>query len=424
MRQIRTVLQRVLRRGLLRQPIERFARRLSPSGRVLSLLVLGGIVYLLVSLLTATTLWEMSTEIAGPHNDLEVYIERAEQVLSGAIPYRDFYTESPPLIIYLFVPAQVLGPSVFSYAIWFGMLAVLTGILVYLLLKELNPPLAYVAAVFFMFSPATLMTSSVLVQDEIIVSLFFLLPLLLLLNGFRNASSAAVVVGALTKVYSAFLAPLVIMMGRNWRERVRQVGVMAVATLIIVVPFALWDLSAFLSFPEYYLGTMAGEAWTGVGLWHFLHQVGVDVPPSALTVAMLGGIVVTYILAYLRRLDPVRAGFLLYLPFLLFFPKIHEPYYLIAVAFMAIFAAREERFLWLGVAVFVAAHVSALFSIPATGGDPIVPTDGAVILLPLTLVVCVNILLLYTAWWQLGKGDEPILPIDHLNPQTGEGAGE
>ncbi len=398
------------KKGWLSPLLERVASSMSERRQLISLLVLGVASYSVISAFTSLHLWELILDMAGEHTDLLVYQSRGGMVLDGLIPYKDFYAESPPLIIYFFAIPQALGGSVFSYSFVFGLLSVATGAIVYLTLKEKNSSLAYVAGAFVMFSPATVITSSVLIQDEVIVTFFFLLPLLLLIRNLRNSSSASVILGVFTKIYSVFLAPIVLIDDEDWRARAKHLLIMIVIASLVVLPFAASDINAFLSFPDYYLDTWQSPSQMGISLWHFLHVAGFTMPHAVLMACMVVGVLFTYYICYTRRTNPVRAGFLLSLPFIFFFPKIHESYYMIPVVFMAIFGAREERFLWLGVVVFIGAFVSTSFSTPFGGGTPIVPTEGGVIVLPLVLTICVYSLLLYTAWRQIGLGDQPLLP--------------
>ncbi len=49
-------------------------------------------------------------------------------ILRGEIPYKDFSMESPPIIDYMMVPAQLLGGESYQYALYFSMFSIFTGI--------------------------------------------------------------------------------------------------------------------------------------------------------------------------------------------------------------------------------------------------------------------------------------------------------
>jgi len=417
------LIERVKTEGFLTPLVMRLGKWLTPRGKVLSLLLIGLFVYLSLALATSGMLWESMSDWTGGHTDLEVYRERGEAILNGQIPYKDFYSESPPLIVYFFAPAQLAGGSVLAYGIEFGLLAIGSAMAVYMLMRKTNPLSAYLAAIFILCSPALLITSVILVQDEVIVLLFYLLPLLLLLRGLRDQSALALVMGALTKVYSAFLAPILLILDRSWRERARHILIMVVVVSLLAIPFALADLDAFLSFPSYYFDTWRAQPTTGVSLWHFLYQLGINVPTEALLVAMIGSLVLTYVLAWRKKLDPLRAGFMLFLPFLLFFPKVHEPYYLIPAAFMAIFGARQERYLWMGVLVFILPLVISGFSTPVGGEINIYGLEGGWIAVPILITLGVYAILIHTAWMQYRQGSAPIIPVE-TDAQTWDRQGE
>lgn len=394
-------LERLLKGGMV-PGIMRAGSLMDPRDRLLSLVLIGLSTYMLVALLTSTVFWDLIGQVAGPHTDLTVYRMRGDLLLEGKLPYDDFQCESPPLVILFFVLPQLAGGSPAAYSVEFGAIAMIMGLLVYFILRS-RPGMAYASALLIMLSPATWITGSILLQDEVIVALFYLIPILILARGMRDLSSGLIVLGSLTKVYSAFITPLVLFRDGDWRERVRHLLIMFAIGGLILLPLAIADIGATVTFLEFYINQSASDLTTGISLWHFLYQAGIEVPTSLLTGAMLAGVGLIWFLSWWRRMDPLLSGFLLILPFLLFFPKIHEPYYLFPAVFMCIFATRRERYFWLGALAFVLALVSSMFCLPVGGGDPVVPLEGAQLLLPICITLGVYGILVYTAWSQLGE---------------------
>lgn len=394
-------IKKVKETGFLTPYVRRMWEWLDPRRRLVSLLLFGIFIYLLFSLITSFFLWEPMEEITSFHTDLDIYRDRGAAILSGKIPYRDFYSESPPLILYFFVPAQAAGGSVLAYALEFGAVAVLTSIAVYLVLRNRDPFRAYLASIFLLCSPGLLITSVILIQDEVIVLLLYMLPLLLLIAGsrrYRDCAAVAVILGGITKVFSTFQIPLILIEDSKWRDRIRHLLIMAGVVFLVIIPFLVADLEAFLSFPEYYLDTWRARPTTGISLWHFLLQMRITVPTGVLLAAMLISLAFIYFLIWKKKVSPLTAGFMIFLPFLLFFPKIHEPYYLIPAAIMSIFGAEKERYLWLGVLVFVLPLISSGFSTPVTGGENIYGLEGGWLIIPIAITMIVYYILLYTAW--------------------------
>lgn len=394
-------IDKVKETGFLTPHVRRLWEGLDPQRRLVSLLLLGIFIYLLLSLITSFALWNSMEEMTDFHTDLDIYRERSAAILSGKIPYKDFYSESPPLILYFFVPAQACGGSVLAYALEFGALALLTSIAIYFALRKHDPFRAYLASVFLLCSPGLIITSVILIQDEVIVLLLYMLPLLLLIAGSRrcrDSAAAAVILGGVTKVFSTFQIPLVFIEDSRWRDRIRHLLIMTGVIFLLIIPFMIADLEAFLSFPEYYLDTWRSQPTTGVSLWHFLFHMGIAVPTEILLAAMLISLTFIYFLIWKNKVSPLTAGFMVFLPFLLFFPKIHEPYYLIPASIMSIFGAEKERYFWLGVVVFILPLVTSGFSTPVTGDENIYGLEGGWLIIPAVVTATVYFILLHTAW--------------------------
>ncbi|MDD1772480.1 MAG: hypothetical protein LUQ09_06115, partial [Methanomassiliicoccales archaeon] len=131
-------------------------------------------------------------------SDLNFYQFRACSILDGMIPYVDFDSESPPLIMYMFVVPQVLGGSTFCYQAYFAFFAVLTALVLYLGLRSHDERKAMMAGLLYLIYPLGLLEFSLGVQDEAITMFLFVLPLILLYLGRAGSSGFVSLLGVLT----------------------------------------------------------------------------------------------------------------------------------------------------------------------------------------------------------------------------------
>jgi len=74
------------------------------------------------------------------HPDMDVYRARTQTILDGGLLYRDVHTETPPIINYLLVPAQVLGGAEHDWvwSAYFSLFDFLLAALLYLGLRHLD----------------------------------------------------------------------------------------------------------------------------------------------------------------------------------------------------------------------------------------------------------------------------------------------
>jgi hypothetical protein len=398
--------------GLFLGRLRRQARGLDRRQKAYRLILYGGILYLALAALCSALIWDVGLDLSNGHTDLDHYRERAEVFLDGDIFNETVWFESAPLINWFFLLPQFTGGSAFAYSLTFGAFAILTSLAIFHFLSPLDEEDAYVAAVLFLLSPATLLVSAILVQDEAVVLFLFVVPLLLLATGRRGWSTVTATLGALSKVYSSLIIPLALLKDRGWKERGKHLALAVGVVLMVALPFAVANSDNLQDSIDFY-----GQKWeehtpTGVSLWHFLYQAGLEVPNWVLQAGIVIGLLGVYYLAWRRDLDPLRAGFLIMLPFLLFYPKIHEPYYIFPVSIMCILGAKDELYYWLGGAIFLVALASSAFSLPADGGEAIVPADGAMVIVPVIMTLGIYAVLLYVAWRQVRMGPAPIIGGD------------
>ena len=91
--------------------------RMTPLQKAAVLLVIGLLLY--GSLIAVDELVVKPVHGLPVNDDINFYQNRTSAILRGEIPYKDFSMESPPIIDYIMVPAQLLGGESYQYALYF-----------------------------------------------------------------------------------------------------------------------------------------------------------------------------------------------------------------------------------------------------------------------------------------------------------------
>lgn len=317
-------------------------RALTPRRRVLYLALTALAVYGGLIALDGLVLRSVLDSSFGTTPDLAIYQERAGLLLNGGMIYRDIYVESPPLINYLFIPPQLAGGEWWSYEIYFSLFSFLTALSLYLVLRQWDDHLAFLGALMFLVCPFMVEDATLGIQDEPLVGFFFIVPVLLFLRGRPKGASLGVAIGFWTKFLSIILFPAMLLQLPTWRERLRHIGIVALASLTIAVPFLLICPIEFLLFPSYYL---LGEADGGAGMSAIglLTKAGIVLPGEAGAVLTVLALAVAYGYAWRRGMDVWRTCLLVTVVFLSIYPMIRLGYFLIPFAFLVVWAAEDRR---------------------------------------------------------------------------------
>ncbi len=401
----------------LRRKAGRLAERfwsLSEGRRVAALLMVALLVYSsLFALMVATGFGEdiffgeEGSPIPVPY-DVRYYQDRASNLLEGKIPYLEFYSESPPLIMYAFIPAALMGNSPEAYALLFSFYVFLTAALMYAVLRRRDERGALLATSLFLLNPISLGTALILVQDEAAVTLFYAVPVLLMLLGWGRLSVITATLGALTKVFSAVLLPLAFIY-QDREGRRRSLIALAIAAATVALPLLAFAGEAFLRFPRYYLKMSGDEGiFEGISFWRFLQEAGLAVPGLLLQALFAIGTLAMLYLIWRRGIDPLRGSVLMLMPFFLFFPKITGDYYMVFLAPVCALALVDLRPTFWILAAAVLSALCQLFN--SYGGmEAVLPMDGLWVLAPLAMSLLVHIVLIHLTLRLLRMGPQPVL---------------
>ncbi|MFN8131801.1 MAG: glycosyltransferase 87 family protein [Solirubrobacteraceae bacterium] len=188
-------------------------------------------------------LWCVATAV-GPTSDtgitdLGLYREYGEHVAAGAVPYREFFVEYPPLALVPMWLAGLPGGGADGYEVAFGALMLAAALVVLVLCARLARDRAAVAAWAVALAP--------LAAGASVRTHFDLLPVALALGGLLALTRARpglafglLGAGAMAKVFPAVLVPvgLAWLAGRReWRGAGRGLAAFVAVVAAISLPF-------------------------------------------------------------------------------------------------------------------------------------------------------------------------------------------
>lgn len=339
----------------------------------------------------------------GTYSDLYLFRDRAQTIVDGDLLYRDTdnATMTPPGINYLLVPPLLLGDHMVVWELWFSLFNFLTAAVLYYILREFKPELAFVGAGLYVTSPFAFFTAISMIQDDTIIPLFVALATLYLVRNRHVISATWVGLGLVVKMFPVVTAPLLLISARDKQTRLKVACAGIGVTLLICSPFLLLAPNEFMAFVEFYLlgKDPTGKEVLGMSMWRFLSLAGIHIPNAVNLVALLFALCGIWVLVGRKRL-PVHNGFALsFLMLFILYAKLHFGYYLLMLLVLIPWALSDwRRMVGLVMAGWVArrAHLGWRGRFDMFGDE-------------LGLAFLASLLLLFCIWWahQLMKGESP-----------------
>ncbi|MDD1773833.1 MAG: hypothetical protein LUQ14_04335 [Methanomassiliicoccales archaeon] len=360
---------------LLRQ--ETRLRRIPPERRALVILIVG--IVLLGSLIAIDqlALRDVLDQAIGPTPDVPYYRARTQTVLDGGWLYRDIPCESPPLIVYFMLPAQLLGGQDWTYEVYFSAFTILTALSLYFGLRRYDDYRAFMVAILFLFLPFGTTESTFGIQDEAIVMFLFMVPLILAMHRRLRLSVVTIAVGLWTKIFNVFFYPVLFLNTRSWRERFLQVGIIALASLIIAAPFLAIAPNEFLAFPSYYfLGGGSGPTG-GISIWDFLALGGFGLPGVALLAIVACVFVASLWIVYKKKLGIWEGMLVVLVALLIVYPRTALVYYTLPITLLLLWGSQYTGIAIRCFVMYVPFGACVFFSKSNQLGAPIIDVPWA-----------------------------------------------
>jgi hypothetical protein len=335
---------------------------LSFHRKIAVMLLVGAVIY--GGLITVDNVFGVASAFGTPV-DVTFYRDRASAIINGSVPYRDFSSESPPLIMYLFVIPQLFGGSNAAYQVYFSCFAILTSLCIYLLLRRFNDWKAYQAGMLYMLLPYAFIEYTFGIQDEAITTFFFILPLLYFVGRDYVKTAVSAAVGLWVKLFNILLMPTMFFNTPKWSDRKKEILIVVIVSIIICLPFLILAGVDFLKFPLYYfLGTPGAE--TGgrgsISPWHFLDMGGYRLPGAIGLLLTLGALVFAWYWTWKKQMPFwASCAFTLFL-FFIFYPKINFVYFVLPMFVFVIYGLQDRAILVRCFVLAVPAFISGAFS--------------------------------------------------------------
>lgn len=183
---------------------------------------------------------------AARFRDVHVYQGYAEQLLQGALPYRDVFVEYPPGAFAVFMPPTVFGAAHYNAAFksLMALCGVATLVLLALVLAELgtSQTRVRVAVGLFALSPIALGPISLNTYDAW-PALLTVLALWLLLRGRELPAFGVLGLAVSAKVYPLVLVPIAAWL--VWRQRGARSAALALGVLVLVAAAVIAPFAAY-----------------------------------------------------------------------------------------------------------------------------------------------------------------------------------
>jgi hypothetical protein len=365
--------------------------------KLLAIVLFGLLIYGVVIALDGLLLRPLFGDVLSDPTDLNFYRARAESILDGKIPYVDFYSESPPLIMYLFLVPQLAGGSTQAYQMFFAAFAIITALAFFLFLREIDERKAMAASLLYLVYPLGMMEFGFGVQDEAITIFLFVLPLLLLLGNKTAASGAASFIGVLTKMFNVVVLPWTFLHCDN-RGRLRMALAFLLLASLVIVPFMILFPGELPSFSYYFLGDPdSPTGGSSISPWHYLGELGFGLPGWAGVALTLLGLAASSLFAYWRKMSLWQGATLVTMVFFLTYPKILLVYFMMPGVLLLMWGVEDRRV----VLKLTAMLVPLFLSVAVTGNGKNPLADEPWVWLLGIVLSLIGWALFVHAWWKV-----------------------
>jgi hypothetical protein len=302
------------------------------------------------------------------HPDVPRYQARAQTILDGGLLYRDVHTETPPIINYILVPAQLLGGGdhVWVWSIYFSLFAFFLATMMYMSFRKIDENKAYLVSFMVLLCPFLISESS-LGEDESIMAFFFILAAILMFYDRKKWSAVAIGLGIWIKMFPLLLFPTEFLRQKALKDKAVLVAIISLVTILATGAFIILcydDFTYFLNF--YFLGD-SNRSTGGQSMWHFLDMGGLEIP-RLVELGIIGvGMVSTYLYCHFKKLGVWESMTLTMLAFLVLYPKVHTGYYAIIFVLLAVWAVDNKAIATRIYLAFVPIIASVAFSLLESG---------------------------------------------------------
>jgi len=370
----------------VRRRVGDYLRSIPPQRRYLFIIAFWAVVF--GSLIAFDVLFFRSYVSANwaPVEDINYYRYRTQGLLDGQWLYRDIPCESPPLIVYFMIPAQLAGGGYLAYQVWFSFFSLLSALVLYWGLRWRDDYKAFLVALLFLIVPIGTLETTLGIQDETIGVFLFLTAVILAVLNRTRLSAMAVGVGAWTKLVNALFYPVLFIKTRSWKERGIQLLIIGAVSLAVSLPYLIVCPTQFLAFPKYYFFGTGDNPAGGASIWDFLSMAGVNIPSYVFLGVIIGAYVAALVVVWRKDLTLLQGTLLVSVVFLVFYSRIAVAYYMLPVALLLIWGVENRAVVWRCMLLYFPLVLSVPFSSSNIYKQPLIDISyGWAIGLTLTL---------------------------------------
>lgn len=300
------------------------------------------------------------TDTSNQYFDVTIFQSRTQTILDGGLLYKDVHTETPPLINYLMVPAQVFGgaDNPWVYAIYASFFAFLLSMLMYAAFRRYDEKKAFLVGLLVLLCPF-MIDKTMVGDDDSIVAFVFMIGAVSLLFDRPRTSAAAIALGIWTKMWAVLLIPVQFLQLRTWKERIDTIVIVLLITIAVAVPYLVLCYDDFLDFLSYYFLMKANRTTEGFSMTHYLAQGGYGIPKTLILGIVLISLLAAVLYSHHKGWSAWKSATFVMVVFIIVYPKMHMGYYIMPMALLMVWAVDDWRIMARLFASFIPLHYAA-----------------------------------------------------------------
>ncbi|MHA1400475.1 MAG: glycosyltransferase 87 family protein [Candidatus Heimdallarchaeaceae archaeon] len=287
---------------------------------------------------------EFKTEVPDQGN----FVTRGSGVLSGLLPYRDFYTNAAPLSPYIwafvvFVSNITLIKFDFVVRIFFSFCIILSSLVLFKIQENKKNKKSFLLSLLYGLNPYFLYLTIVWGSDECILPLLILISIYLFEKNKPTLGVICIAVGSGIKYYPILLAPLIWVYAKDWKKRILQFCILVSLLSLIFLPFYFLAPEAFLyQFKDPVQETFGGNQGI-LSIIQAFFTLDLEKYNLYFKLQTIFALFIVGILFLFKRRNNYMDAFPFISIFLIFYPKFQISYIVLLFPFLIEYILVEKR---------------------------------------------------------------------------------
>jgi len=312
--------------------------------------------------------------------DQVVFYNRGKGVLFGLLPYRDFYTKAAPLSPYLWAPLVIISMiftndyspdllnmsnytdsasmmfSSYVFRTFFVICLIAAAVILYKLLELKENKHSFWISLTFAINPFFLYLVSFWGSDECILPLLILLPIYLFEKKKNYLATIIIILGAGLKYVPIFLAPLIWIYSENWKQRIIRSVILLLGIVAVYLPFYFVDPTQFLAQFDNRIGHSGNQGIITIIQANSAFNIdSYSYIFSIVTFLLFASFSLFFFLN--REKWNYQRTIILFIVFLIFYPKIQFSFSVLLFPFLFILAFRRKRIRWVSMIALISGMI-------------------------------------------------------------------